>query len=61
MTPKWIAEILDMVRGKISLESLGEIEEKLLSIDTLLSISASETDNDFLHDDIIEEIRYEKA
>ncbi len=54
--PKWIDEIESMPGVMdMSPASWEDIQEVLLRINTLLCIAGSETDNEFLHEDIEKE------
>lgn len=54
MTAKWIDELLTV--AKFDKEQFELAADILNRINTLLCIAGSETDNEFLHDDIMKEI-----
>lgn len=57
-TPKWIDDIQTILwRDSEDGIDWDEVKENLLRINTLLCIAASETDNEFLYDDIKKEIK----
>lgn len=54
MTAKWIDELL--TTAKLDKEQFELAAEVLSRINTLLCIAGDETDNEFLHEDIMKEV-----
>ena len=57
MTVKWIKEVHDAFYLHNEVGDLDAVDEILDRINLLLEIAGNETDNEFLHDDIMKEVK----